>query len=230
MAVEKKKLILFGGNGAISSAIRKLYEERSWDVISVGRSSGDVIWDPVNEEALPSALAKLGKFDAVVWAQGMNLNDDYESYESESHYMMYQANVIYILNSLKVLMGASKIVYGGKLCIISSIWQDISRNNKLSYSVTKSAIKGLVNSLSNDMAKEGILVNAVLPGAIDTPMTRENLSTDKIQEIESATEFNRLVTLEDVSNAVFFICSDWNTGVTGNFIKVDLGFSHVRNY
>lgn len=230
MAVEKKKLILFGGNGAISSAIRKLYEERSWDVISVGRSSGDVIWDPVNEEALPSTLAKLGKFNAVVWAQGMNLNDDYESYESESHYMMYQANVIYILNSLKVLMGANKIVYGGKLCIISSIWQDISRNNKLSYSVTKSAIKGLVNSLSNDMAKEGILVNAVLPGAIDTPMTRENLSTDKIQEIESATEFNRLVTLEDVSNAVFFICSDWNTGVTGNFIKVDLGFSHVRNY
>ena len=116
-----------------------------------------------------------------------------------------------------------------KFCVLSSIWQKISKQNKLSYSVTKSALQGLVLSAANDMAKEGHMINAVLPGAIETPMTRENLSDSQIKKIEQSTQFNRLATLDDVSNAVYFTCSELNSGMTGNFITVDLGFSHARN-
>ena len=116
-----------------------------------------------------------------------------------------------------------------RLCIVSSIWQEISRQNKLSYSITKSALKGLVLSLANDLAEDGFYVNAVLPGAIDTPMTHKNLSAAQIQLIEQSTKFKRLPTLSEVVSTIYFLCNEECSGLTGQFLKVDLGFSDVRN-
>jgi 3-oxoacyl-[acyl-carrier protein] reductase len=114
------------------------------------------------------------------------------------------------------------------MCIISSIWQNLARQSKLSYCISKSALQGLVLSASADLAAEGHLINAVLPGALDTPMTRRNLTAEQINSLTSATAFGRLPSLTDVASLVCFLCSPENTGITGQFIAADLGFSHVR--
>jgi 3-oxoacyl-[acyl-carrier protein] reductase len=233
----EKKLLLFGASGTIGKAIQSTYKKQNWKTICVTREStnqekNSIVWNPVSQNidsTTQKYLTKQGPFDAVCWSQGMNLNDDIYSYKQDDHLEMYQANVVYILNSLNTLLTLKLINPKGKFCIISSIWQNISRQNKLSYAITKSALQGLVLSASNDLAKEGYLFNAVLPGAIDTPMTRSNLDSEQIIKIEQATQFNRLISLEDVANSVFSLCSDINTGVTGNFLTVDLGFSNVRN-
>jgi NAD(P)-dependent dehydrogenase (short-subunit alcohol dehydrogenase family) len=136
--------------------------------------------------------------------------------------------VLFVLESLSQLLKAGLLAKSAKLCIVSSIWQEISRQNKLSYGISKSALKGLVLSLANDLAEDGYMVNAVLPGALDTPMTRNNLSEEQIQLIERSTRFNRLATLGDVISTIYFLCSEENSGLTGQFLKVDLGFSDVR--
>ena len=98
----------------------------------------------------------------------------------------------------------------------------------MSYGITKAAIQGLVLSLANDLAKEGYLINAVLPGVLDTPMTIQNLTQTQIDNVKRSTQFNKLPTLKDVAHVVYFLCSKENTGTTGQFIKVDLGYSDVR--
>jgi hypothetical protein len=225
-----KTLLLFGASGTIASEIRKKFRQQNWRIIGVGRSFGDgvdVVWDPLTE-VRPNFESGVC-FDAICWAQGMNLNDSIASYMDVKHQEVYRANVVYILNSLHYLKENKALSSQCKLCIVSSIWQNISRQNKLTYGVTKAAIKGLVLSLANDLAAEGCLVNAVLPGAIDTPMTRANLLPEQISKIESSTGFNRLASLEDIANTVYLLNSELNTGITANFITVDLGFSHVRN-
>jgi len=86
----------------------------------------------------------------------------------------------------------------------------------------------LVLSASADLALDGHLINAVLPGALDTPMTRHNLDTAQLNTLTSATRFQRLPALGDVTSLVLFLCSTENTGITGQFIAADLGFSNVR--
>jgi hypothetical protein len=85
-----------------------------------------------------------------------------------------------------------------------------------------------VNSLAVDLGTSGFLINAVLPGAIDTPMTHENLATEQIESIKKETPLGTLATLDDVAKLVYFLCSDNNTGITGQFIAADRGFSHAR--
>lgn len=234
--IKKSKLLLFGGNGTIGTSIKQLFEGQGWDVWIVGRQKSEqshyVCWNPVEnnnaQEAL-QVLTQFGPYDAVCWAQGMNLNDSIFDFDINAHRQMYEANVVYILNSLNILLSEDMVKKPAKFCVVSSIWQNISRQNKLSYSVTKSALQGLVLSAANDLGREGHLINAVLPGALETPMTRANLSEEQIAKIERSTQFNKLAELDDVANSVYSVCSEINTGLTGNFITVDLGFSHVRN-
>lgn len=230
-------LLLFGATGVIGGGIAQRFISQGWDIVSVIRDSKNkadeardrvLVWDVVNEP-IPLDLEKLGSIDAICWAQGVNLTDSINNFSLSKHRQLYEANVEYVLVSLSQLIERGLLVRPVRLCIISSIWQNISRQAKLSYCVTKSALQGLILSLANDLAHQGHLVNAILPGALDTPMTRTNLSAEQIENIEKATGFNRLATLEEVASTAFYLCSQENTGVTGQFIKVDLGFSDVRN-
>jgi len=170
----------------------------------------------------------LAPIDAIIWAQGMNVNDNARSFDAELHRRVYDANVVYILASLKSVLDNDLLSSTARLVIISSIWQNIARSNKLTYGVTKSALLGLVQSLSLDLGAEGKLVNAVLPGALDTPMTRANLSAEQIGRLESMTPLGSLPALSDVCNLAGFLCSPENTGITGQFIAADRGFSHAK--
>ena len=234
MTEHQKKLLLFGGSGQIGREVAAKFSNKGWDICTVVRAPSfeipaAIVWDVLTSKKIPDDLAVLPPFDAVCWAQGANLNDSIHSFEKANHQTLYEANVLFILESLSQLLKSQLLEKSAKLCIVSSIWQEISRQNKLSYGISKAALKGLVLSLANDLAGEGYLVNAVLPGALDTPMTRSNLSEEQIRSIERATKFNRLATLEDVAATIFFLCSEENSGLTGQFLKVDLGFSDVRN-
>ena len=60
-------------------------------------------------------------------------------------------------------------------------------------------------------------------------MTHKNLSAAQIQLIEQSTKFKRLPTLSEVVSTIYFLCNEECSGLTGQFLKVDLGFSDVRN-
>jgi 3-oxoacyl-[acyl-carrier protein] reductase len=233
-AAPPRKVLLFGSTGAIGGAVAAEFIAHGWEIISITRrtSTGatEICWDPlldVDQDGA-TAVCDAGPFDAICWAQGANGNDSIYQFERAKHENLYQANVMFILQSMHVLVSRKALARPTRLCIVSSIWQKLARQEKLSYCVTKAALQGLVLSAANDLGRDGHLVNAVLPGVIDTPMTRKNLSPTQVDNVTAATQFGRLPTLQDVANAVFSLCDTSNTGITGQFVNVDLGYSHVR--
>ncbi len=228
---------IFGATGSIGRAICQWFLSRGDDVVAISRSqaaSDDLsrgmqwlAWDTGDPVQAFDAL-KQHQLNAVVWAQGVNYNDDIRSFDAEEHHRIYSANVVYVLASLQALLRCELLAPAARLCVISSIWQNIARQNKMSYSITKSALQGLVQSLSIDLGPLGYLVNAVLPGALDTPMTRANLTADQIKRLETMTPLGTLPVLDDVCNLVGFLCSKANTGITGQFIAADRGFSYAK--
>jgi NAD(P)-dependent dehydrogenase (short-subunit alcohol dehydrogenase family) len=228
--------LIFGASGAIGGEIAMCLAKSELKVIGVGRGASNsssylarsVKWS-LGQRFSKEDFGDLKQLDAVIWAQGENYNDTIIDFDRERHLKIYEANVVYIMESLNQLLDLGLVSAGARLCVISSIWQEIARQNKLSYTVTKSALRGLVQSLAIDLGSKNILVNAVLPGALDTPMTRENLSTQQIQKLESETPLKTLPQFEDVCELVAFLCSPRNTGLTGQFIAADRGYSFVRH-
>jgi len=172
-----------------------------------------------------SNLRDITMLDVVVWAQGFNLNDNIDVFDYAKYNEVMEINVSFILNTLKYLVSNDKLKYGAKLVIISSIWEDLTKENKLSYTISKNALSGIVKSVAYDLASKNILVNNVLPGIIDNEMTRKALSPAQLHNVKTRMNFGRLTSLDDVYNTVIFLVSG-NTGITGQSIKVDLGFTN----
>jgi NAD(P)-dependent dehydrogenase (short-subunit alcohol dehydrogenase family) len=230
--MRKKSCLVIGASGSIGSAVSSQFSENGYEVWHSSRtesSSGgqvvQLIGDPSKDQ---NQLRDAPMFDAIVWAQGANANDNIIDFNYENFLEIVKANVGFILTTMSVLLAEKKVVSGSRLCIVSSIWQDAIRPNKLSYSITKSSLNGLVQSAAVDLAPRGILVNAVLPGVLDTPMTRSVLSSEQISSVANRTGFNRLVSCQEIATLCYFLCSEANTMISGQSVVADLGFSNVR--
>ena len=227
-----KTCLVIGGSGAIGSAVVEQFMQNKFQVWTSSRSVSTNVKQQLQllgkSEADRKILQDAPTFDAVVWAQGANLNDNITDVEDDAFAELMQANVGFVVSTMSSLLDSKKITNGARLCVISSIWQQAIRPNKLSYAITKSALSGLVQSAALDLAGQNILVNAILPGVLDTPMTRSVLSSEQINSVASRTGFARLVSPQEVAVLCHFVCSEANTTLTGQSLVADLGFSNVR--
>jgi hypothetical protein len=196
--------VLVIGNGSIGSHLAERFREAGHLVTVASRNF--------------EANTLTGTFHSVIWCQGVNCNDSIGSLESVQYMNTINVNLHYTTWSLNDLIKWNKIKDGGRCLIISSLWQDFSRENKFSYTVSKAAIGGLVRSCSIDLSKRGIFINALLPGPVDNEMTRTNLTQEQVETLPG------FVNLDDLWYLSEYLCTR-NKSTNGQSIRVDLGFS-----
>lgn len=172
-----------------------------------------------------SEAKSLGPFAGVVWAQGVNSSETVVSASKEDILGSFEANVFFIADTLKHLVKEGALLKPCRSVVLSSIWQQSSRSNKLSYSISKSALSGLVKSIAIDLASTGFSINAVLPGVLDTKMARANLTNEQMKSVEDRTIGGELVTTKEIASVVTWLLSEQSSGINGQFITVDNGWS-----
>ncbi|MCX8253987.1 dTDP-4-dehydrorhamnose reductase [Beijerinckiaceae bacterium RH AL1] len=231
------KALVFGASGMIGSQIASALARDGIDVVGFGSRPAAEIAEPASFRyvqvgrqlaEVQRAIEHHAPYDRVVWAHGVNTNDSVYDGDRQKLLSTFEANVVYIAETLHVLLAKALVAPASRFCVVSSIWQTIARQNKLSYSVSKAALQGFIASAAVDLARDGHLINGVLPGVIDTEMTRAMLSPAQIQRVEEATLFGRLPEMSDVVAAACFFCSAANRSITGQFMAVDLGLRNVR--
>jgi 3-oxoacyl-[acyl-carrier protein] reductase len=110
----------------------------------------------------------------------------------------------------------------GRIINISSIWGISGGSYEVAYSASKGGIIAFTKALAKEVARSGITVNAVAPGAIETDML-QTLSTDQRLAIEQETPVGRLGHPDDVSHAVLFLASPSASYMTGQVISPNGG-------
>ena len=119
---------------------------------------------------------------------------------------------------------------GGTIIFMASVTGVIGLPGLAAYSATKGALISLTRAMAIDYAREGIRVNSVSPGTIDTPMTQNFVAEQKDPE-ETRKAFDemhpvgRIGTIEEVANVFVFLASDQSSFVTGANYSVDGGLS-----
>jgi len=219
-------LLILGSTGALGGAILEKYRAEKWNVTCAVRK---VVNDCDIQLPLTSDALVGKKFDAVVFAQGANVNGSAMQTGTKELNELFEANVTVIAESVSTLMSANAINEGGRVVILSSLWEQFTRQEKFAYSVTKAAVGGLVRSLAVDLGRQKkILVNGILPGIVNSPMVARTLSPEQIANVVSQTPIGELATPVDVANSVYMFGSNLNTGISGQSIFVDRGFSIAR--
>lgn len=222
--------LVFGGRGELGTAIADALTQSSHDVIITSRKPmpDTIVIDPIASPESLDRLDELPPLDSVVWAQGANANDSILDFSMDTFREVMDANVSFVVTTLERLVRSDRIVDGAGLCVLSSIWQEIARQEKLSYTVSKAAIGGLIRSAAVDLAERNIRINAVLPGVVRTPMTEATLTKEQTKKVESQTGFYRLVSVDEVAALVAYLVSPSGAGLSGQSIPIDLGFINAH--
>lgn len=119
---------------------------------------------------------------------------------------------------------ANQMKLGGKIVDISSIASVVGFEGLVHYCASKGGVNAMVRAMALELASKKINVNAVAPGAIDTPGASGGSEEQKKQTI-SLIPWSRMGTPEDIANAVVFLASDKADYITGQTIIVDGGWT-----
>lgn len=226
-----KTALIFGATGSIGNYVFTSMCNQDYNVYGtttkLHRITDKIIH--VTHENILNLNNITEKISQVVWAMGDNCNDSITTFDESRYNEIMSANVGFILKTMNYLVENNKLLDGAKMVIVSSIWEEFTRENKLSYSISKAALSGLVKSAAHDLSKKNILINNVLPGVIDNDMSRKTLASSQFEYIQNYTGFGRLIDLSDVYSIIKYLINE-NNGITGQSIKVDLGFTNLRKY
>jgi NAD(P)-dependent dehydrogenase (short-subunit alcohol dehydrogenase family) len=168
--------------------------------------------------------AQHGHLDVLVQNAGFALTNDFDNTDTAFFEKMLAVNTkgnFFALRSMKPLLKAAD---AASVVIISSTAGKLASPFMYAYGISKGALSQMLRTYTVELAKDGIRVNAILPGIIDTPTSR--LATD-IPEIRafilSHTPMARIARPEEVTAAVLFLASDAASYITGVELPVDGG-------
>lgn len=229
--IGKEILKIFSENGAnIFACVRKETEEFSELIKNLSeKNSVEIIplyFDMTDETAMKNSVMQIRKskkkIDILVNNAGINSSD------SKLFQMTTMKNIrdIFEVNFFAQLQFTQYILKfmqsGGSIINISSISALDGLPGQISYSSSKAALIGFTKTLSQELGRQNIRVNAIAPGFTDTDMG--NSSTDDyIKNILNNSIFGRMGKPEEIANAILFFASDLSTFVTGKILRIDGG-------
>ncbi|MFB5282920.1 SDR family NAD(P)-dependent oxidoreductase [Peribacillus sp. Hz7] len=176
------------------------------------------------------ALAKevnehFGKIDILVNNAGISSEKPYQEIDINDWEKMMDINGFGPFAGMKHVTPYMAAQKKGSIINISSYTAQIGQGFN-HYSASKGAVRAVSKAAATTFGYQGIRVNALFPGIIETPMTK-SLETSKelLNRLVQATPLQRLGQPEDIANAALFLASDESSYITGAELVIDGGFS-----
>jgi len=240
--------IVTGGNGGIGLGMARGMAEAGATIVIAGRnrekSAGavqaieaaggkaiavevDVLKPDSCRAMVETAVERFGRLDILVNNAGTNIRKQPQDYALEEWHLVLETNLTSAFVSAQAAYPAMKKAGGGKIVNIGSMMSIFGASFAAPYASSKGGIVQLTKALAAAWAKDNIQVNAVLPGWIDTDLTRQaRKDVDGLhQKVLDRTPAGRWGLPEDHAGVAVFLASAASDFVTGTAIPIDGGFS-----
>src|SRR5690606_28619393 len=181
---------------------------------------GEVL-DLTNQEQLQGLVNRLEPLDALVNNAGVFDERSFFQVTADDFRRMYELNMVAV--AMLTQCAAAKMRQGAKVVNIASRAY-LGARNHIHYVASKAALVGYTRACAMELASRKIMVNAVAPGLIDTPLLQA-LSPERLQAQLSLQPTGSAGRPEDVANAVSFLAAPGMDFITGQVIFVDGGKS-----
>lgn len=213
------------GDGAIQLA-RRLGPK----AVGIG---GNHCSDSDNARVVDEALRRFGHVDILHNNAGMAARGAFDALEERTLRAVLDVNLIgpFLMSRacLPALRNSASAGRGPCILFTASIQSIMVRAGFSVYAASKHGIAGLACALSLELAEQGIRVNAICPGPVDTPLFRAAVKGAAngpglgLEGLVASVPMKRLIGLDEVASAATFLCSDQSSAITGVMLPVDGG-------
>jgi NAD(P)-dependent dehydrogenase (short-subunit alcohol dehydrogenase family) len=235
--------IVTGGGTGIGAASARLLAAKGLDVVLVGRRpepleamraelggstlaiQADIGQASAPQRIVDETVAALGRIDVVVNNAAVIRNDALDSFRRETfdrHYAVNVAGPFFLVAAALPWLRASE---DAAVVNVSSSVGSIVKPGSMLYGSTKAALEYLTRAWAYELAEDGIRVNCVAPGPVDTPI-HASYSDDleaTYADLARRIPLRRMGTADDLAAWVWFLVAPETRWTTGNVIHVDGG-------
>ena len=175
--------------------------------------------------AIDFVVSTHNRLDVAFNNAGVEISGPLDQVTEEQYRRTFDINVWGVLNSMKHEVAAMLKNGGGAIVNTSSVAGHIAAPQSSIYVATKHAVEGLTKAVALEFAKQGIRVNSVAPGAIDTDMVDRAVGKegDLRKCLVSLHPVGRFGASEEIAAAVLYLASDAAKFTTGTTLLVDGG-------
>jgi len=238
MIMKKNSVMLItGAAGGIGRATVQLFSEKGWVVIGVDRNEfGDDfptdglfiqadISDPSKLEVIYDAVKNFsGNLDVVVNNAALQVVKPLLETTVEEWDAVMASNLRSVFLGAKLAHPLLKNRGGGAIVNVSSVHAIATSSGVGSYAASKGGLLALTRSMAIEFAQDNIRVNAILPGAVDTPMLSAHLDQVRLENLAKRTVNGRIGLPMELAHAIYFLADEEQSSfMTGQSIVVDGG-------
>lgn len=241
-----KTVLITGAAGGIGRATVNLFTQSGWCVIGVDRSpygeafpqegffvQSDISQGGNLESIFEQVHAHTGYLNALINNAAVQVTKPIMQTSVEEWDAVMASNLRSVFLSAKLAYALFKEAGGGAIVNVSSVHAVATSANIAAYAASKGGLLALTRAMAIEFAPENIRVNAILPGAVDTPMLRAGMNRDHVQGKDIQTRLDNLArktvngrigTPEEIAHAIFFLADEAQSSfMTGQALIVDGG-------
>ena len=218
--LNNNRIVITGAAGTLGQATARIAKEKGAHTIGLDLVDVDSLphidsyyqVDLLNRASTAACIDGIGKFDALMnIAGGFAMGLDVSEPSDEQWDWMFQINVQTLRNVMISAVPILKAQGRGKIVNVGALGALSGAGAMSAYCCAKSSVMRLTESLSEELKKDGINVNAVLPSIIDTPPNREAMPD---------ADFNEWVAPHKLAQVICFLASDEASAVHGALLPV----------
>jgi NAD(P)-dependent dehydrogenase (short-subunit alcohol dehydrogenase family) len=170
------------------------------------------------------ALGAFGRVDVLINNAGSNFPEPIDEIQDEHWDMILEVNLTSCMSLTRALVPQMKARKWGRVIHISSIFGVVSKAGRSTYSVTKSALRGMARASALDLGPFGITVNCIAPGPFTTDLTARMLSPEDKEKFAKTTALGRWGEPKELVGAALLLATDAGSYITGSTLVVDGGY------
>ncbi|CAL9639368.1 SDR family NAD(P)-dependent oxidoreductase [Streptomyces sp. NPDC057838] len=241
---EGLRALVTGGASGIGRATADLLAERGAQVAVLDRDPSpvgkpllahraDVTDDPSVRAAVAAAVGELGGLDVLVNNAGIGARGTVEDNPDDEWHRVHDVNVVGMVRTTRACLPHLRASAHAAIVNTCSVAATAGLPQRALYSATKGAVYALTLAMAADHVREGIRVNCVTPGTVDTPWVGRLLDAapDPAAEraaLEARQPTGRLVSPAEVAGAIAYLASPLSGATTGTALAVDGGMQGLR--
>jgi NAD(P)-dependent dehydrogenase (short-subunit alcohol dehydrogenase family) len=245
MGEHKRVVLITGAAGGIGRATVKVFHESGWRVIAVDRAAFDL--DPEVDGIFVQADISDGDQVAEIYRQASEFSPVLDAVVNNAALQVSKPlvetsveewDLVMASNLRSVFLGA-RLAHpllkkeGGAIVNVSSVHAVQTSVNISAYAASKGGLLALTRAMAIEFAPDNIRVNAILPGAVDTPMLRAGLQrgqhegsniTTRLENLARKTVNGRVGEPEEIARSIYFLADEAQSSfITGQALIVDGG-------
>jgi len=235
-----KVAIITGGASGIGEMMTKRFQQEGATVIAADINEEalkkvsqenihgmqlDVASENSWQALLEKVMEQFGKIDILVNNAGITSEKPVAEIDYEDWEKLSKVNGFGSFLGLKHTVPYMEKQGAGSVVNLSSVTAQVGMGLN-AYSASKGSVRAISKAAATQYGKNGVRVNAVFPGVIETPMSKGlGSSSEALQRINAMTPLGRLGKPEEVANAILFLASDEASFITGAELTIDGGYS-----